>query len=96
MLGALGPPIPGTGGRACPFGPMKPLAMEYIENLTFDEIAVGQSATLVRTLRHEDIQMFAVLSGDLNPTHVDPQYAKSAGFREVNVVDVLPPPATAG
>ena len=25
--------------------------MEYIENLTFDEIAVGDSATLVRTLR---------------------------------------------
>jgi phosphate acetyltransferase len=57
--------------------------MEFIENLTFDEIEVGQSATLVKTLRHEDIQMFAILSGDLNPTHVDPQYAKSAGFREV-------------
>ncbi|MCL4690101.1 MAG: bifunctional enoyl-CoA hydratase/phosphate acetyltransferase [Burkholderiales bacterium] len=57
--------------------------MEYIENLTFDEIEVGQTATLVRTLRHEDIQMFAVLSGDLNPTHVDPAYAKSAGFRDV-------------
>lgn len=57
--------------------------MEYIENLTFDEIAVGDSATLVRTLRHEDIQMFAVLSGDLNPTHVDPEYAKSSRFRDV-------------
>ena len=57
--------------------------MEYIENLTFDEIAVGDTHTLVRTLRYEDIQMFAVLSGDLNPTHVDPQYAKSSSFRDV-------------
>jgi phosphate acetyltransferase len=48
---------------------------DYIENRTFDEIEVGDSATLVRTLRHEDIQMFAIMSGDINPAHVDPEYA---------------------
>ena len=58
-------------------------AMEYIENRTYDEIALGDTATLVRTLRPEDIQMFAVLSGDFNPTHVDPDYARSSQFREV-------------
>ena len=57
--------------------------IEYIENKTFDEIAVGDSATLVRTLRPEDIQMFAIMSGDMNPTHVDPEYARSSSFREV-------------
>jgi phosphate acetyltransferase len=57
--------------------------LEFIENRTFDEIAVGNSATLVRTLRPEDIQMFAIMSGDFNPTHVDPEYARSSGFREV-------------
>ena len=36
---------------------------EYIENRTFDEIAVGDSATLVRTLRHEDIQLYAMKIG---------------------------------
>ena len=41
--------------------------LEFIENRTFDEIAVGDSATLVRTLRPEDIQMFAIMSGDFNP-----------------------------
>jgi phosphate acetyltransferase len=56
---------------------------EYIENRTYDEIAVGDSATLVRTLRPDDIQMFAVMSGDINPTHVDPEYARSSSFREV-------------
>lgn len=56
---------------------------EYIENRTFDEIEVGNTATLVRTLRPDDIQMFAVISGDLNPTHVDPEYARSSSFREV-------------
>lgn len=61
----------------------EPLTLDIIENRTFDEIAVGQSAQLTRTLRPEDIQMFAVLSGDLNPAHVDPEYARSSEFREV-------------
>ncbi|MBI4986115.1 MAG: bifunctional enoyl-CoA hydratase/phosphate acetyltransferase, partial [Rhodocyclales bacterium] len=56
---------------------------ETIENKTYDEIAVGASVTLVRTLRPDDIQMFAVMSGDINPTHVDPEYARSSSFREV-------------
>ncbi|OGA13343.1 MAG: enoyl-CoA hydratase [Betaproteobacteria bacterium RIFCSPLOWO2_12_FULL_63_13] len=56
---------------------------EFIENKTFDEIAVGDTATLVRTLRPEDIQMFAIMSGDINPAHVDPEYAHSSMFHEV-------------
>jgi phosphate acetyltransferase/phosphate butyryltransferase len=43
--------------------------MVAIENKTFDEIEVGQSATLQRTLTEVDIRLFAVLSGDANPTH---------------------------
>jgi phosphate acetyltransferase len=57
--------------------------IEHIENRTFAEIAIGDSARLVRTLRPEDIQMFAIMSGDFNPTHVDPEYARSSAFREV-------------
>ena len=56
---------------------------EFIENLTYDEIAVGDTATLTRTLRPEDIQMFAIMSGDINPAHVDPEYAHSSMFHEV-------------
>ncbi|TPW09054.1 MAG: phosphate acetyltransferase, partial [Acidimicrobiaceae bacterium] len=41
------------------------------------------SASLTRTMRPEDIQMFAIMSGDINPTHVDPEYARSSMFREV-------------
>jgi phosphate acetyltransferase len=59
------------------------IPMEYIENRTYDEIQVGDSATLTRTLKPEDIQLFAVMSGDVNPAHVDPEYAKSSMFREV-------------
>ncbi len=57
--------------------------IDTIENRIFSEIEVGDSSTLARTLRPEDIQMFAIISGDMNPTHVDPEYARSSQFREV-------------
>jgi phosphotransacetylase/acyl dehydratase len=57
--------------------------MEYIENRTYDEINAGDSATLVRTLTEQDIKLFAVMSGDINPAHVDPDYAMGSRFREV-------------
>ena len=58
-------------------------AHDFIQNRTFDEIAIGDAAHLVRTLRPEDIHLFAVMSGDVNPTHVDPEFARSSQFREV-------------
>lgn len=48
---------------------------ELIENHTFDELAVGQSARLLRTLTPQDIQAFAAVSGDTNPAHLDADYA---------------------
>jgi phosphate acetyltransferase len=59
------------------------MASAFIENRTYDEIKVGDSATLVRTLKPEDIQLFAIMSGDVNPAHVDPEYAHSSMFQEV-------------
>ncbi|MCX7960660.1 MAG: bifunctional enoyl-CoA hydratase/phosphate acetyltransferase [Burkholderiales bacterium] len=56
---------------------------EFIENRTFDEIRVGDSASLQRTLDLKDIQLFAIMSGDVNPAHVDPEYAASSLFHEV-------------
>ncbi|MBV2234049.1 MAG: bifunctional enoyl-CoA hydratase/phosphate acetyltransferase [Sterolibacterium sp.] len=61
--------------------PAKPSV--FIENLTFDEIQVGDTATLSQTLTPQDIQLFAIMSGDVNPAHVDPEYADSSMFREV-------------
>jgi phosphate acetyltransferase len=55
----------------------------FIENRTFDEIEVGQSATLARTLTREDIELFAVMSGDVNPAHVDEEYAHSDTFHKI-------------
>ena len=48
-----------------------------IENRTFDEIEVGESAALERALSWRDIELFAVMSGDINPAHVDEEYART-------------------
>jgi phosphate acetyltransferase len=58
-------------------------AADCIENRTFDEIRVGESAELSRRLTMEDIRLFAAISGDLNPTHVDEDFAKSSSFHAV-------------
>jgi len=57
--------------------------MEYIENRTFDEIKIGDSASLIRKLTMDDINLFAVMSGDVNPAHVDVEYAKSDMFHKI-------------
>jgi phosphotransacetylase/acyl dehydratase len=57
--------------------------MDMIENRTFDEIQIGESASLVRTLTREDIELFAVMSGDINPAHVDEEYARSDMFHTI-------------
>lgn len=57
--------------------------MEYIENKTFDEIKIGDKAELTRELKTQDIELFAVMSGDVNPAHVDHEYAKTDIFHKV-------------
>ena len=56
---------------------------ELIENRTFDEIEVGESAALERRLTWRDIELFAVVSGDVNPAHVDQDYARGDRFHEI-------------
>lgn len=57
--------------------------MQCIENRTFDELKPGDTASLVRTLTYEDIERFAIMSGDLNPAHLDETCAKSDMFHRV-------------
>jgi len=57
--------------------------MQFIENRTFDELKVGDSAQLARTLRKQDIELFAAMSGDINPAHMDEDFAKSDIFHKV-------------
>ncbi|MBU3887888.1 bifunctional enoyl-CoA hydratase/phosphate acetyltransferase [Methylosinus sp. KRF6] len=57
--------------------------MNKIENRTFDQLRIGDSASIARTLTDKDIELFAVMSGDVNPAHVDREFAKSDMFHKV-------------
>ncbi|MBR9793328.1 MAG: bifunctional enoyl-CoA hydratase/phosphate acetyltransferase [Gammaproteobacteria bacterium] len=57
--------------------------MEMIRNKPYDSITVGDKATLTRTLTRKDIQLFAIMSGDVNPAHVDEEYANSSQFHHI-------------
>lgn len=54
-----------------------------IENRTFDEIKVGDSASLSHTLTAKDIELFAAVSGNVNPVHVDQTFARDDMFHQV-------------
>ncbi len=54
-----------------------------VENRTFDEIAPGDSASIVRTLTQQDIDLFAIVSGDVNPAHLDSAYAETDLFHRI-------------
>lgn len=56
---------------------------QCIENRTFDEISIGEEASLSRTLTSRDIELFAAMSGDVNPAHVDEAFAKSDMFHKI-------------
>jgi len=55
----------------------------FIVNKTYDEIRVGDSASLTRTLMPEDVKLFAVLTGSFNESASESRYSESGMFREV-------------
>ena len=61
---------------------MRPHA-DFLENHPFAEIRLGDNASLQRQVTERDIQLFATVSGDVNPAHVDALYAKSSHFHEI-------------
>ena len=48
----------------------------------FEDLVVGQEATMARTVSEADIVAYAALSGDYNPVHIDRDYAANTPFRE--------------
>ncbi len=54
-----------------------------LTNRTFDELEIGESASLTRFVSEDDIKLFAATSGDVNPAHLDAAYAATDIFGHV-------------
>lgn len=46
----------------------------------FEDLQIGMSASVSRTISEADILMFAGVSGDTNPVHLDQEFAASTMF----------------
>ena len=49
---------------------------------TFKTIQKGDSFSILRFISEEDVRVFAQVTGDDNPIHVDPEFAKCTRFGE--------------
>jgi 3-hydroxybutyryl-CoA dehydratase len=49
--------------------------------LYLEDLDVGMSATYAKTVSEADIVLFAGISGDSNPVHVDDDYARDTMFK---------------
>jgi phosphotransacetylase len=57
--------------------------MDLIENRTFDEIAIGDTATVEHVLSLQDLQLFAAVSGNISPYHIDEEFARHSLYQGV-------------
>lgn len=47
---------------------------------TYEEISVGDRASFTKTISETDVYLYAGISGDFNPVHIDEEYAKTTPF----------------
>lgn len=52
------------------------------EGVFFEDLAVGQTASFGKTITEADIVLFAAVTGDTNPMHLNAEYAKTTIFKE--------------
>ncbi len=55
--------------------------MEYVKGKTYEELEIGETASFSKTITETDICLFAGISGDFNPMHVDDDYASKTKFK---------------
>ena len=53
-----------------------------MKSYTYDELQIGQSASVTKTVSESDVYAFAGITGDFNPAHIDAVYAEKTFFKE--------------
>jgi acyl dehydratase len=60
--------------------------LKNMKNVTFDEIEVGASASFSHTLAQPGIELLALVSGDVDPFHIQPDGSPS-DLTDSNTID---------
>ena len=48
---------------------------------TYDDLAIGQSASMTKTISEYDVYAYAGITGDFNPVHINEPYAAGTFFK---------------
>ena len=54
--------------------------MSQLTNFTYDELTLGQKASFSKHVTEQDVVLFAAVSGDVNPVHLDEEFAAGTMF----------------
>lgn len=55
--------------------------MSKLQNRTYDELNTGDTAHVTHTVTERDLILFATVSGDVNPVHLDEEFAAATPFK---------------
>ena len=56
--------------------------MSQVTNTPYEALEVGQKAEYTKTVEERHIQLFADMSGDRNPVHLDQEFAAKTMFKD--------------
>lgn len=59
-----------------------PIHTPFVVERPFEEIEIGETASIAKMISEADIVNFAGIIGDFNPVHINPVYAKTTMFGE--------------
>lgn len=55
--------------------------MSMLQNRTYDELNTGDTAAVTHRVTERDLILFATVSGDVNPVHLDEEFAAATPFK---------------
>ena len=55
-----------------------------LNELSYDDISIGQQESFIIKITESMVEKFSNLSGDLNPLHMDNEFAESSSFKKTN------------
>ncbi len=53
-----------------------------MKGLTIKELEIGMEALFQKTITETDVIMYSGITGDMNPAHINDEYAKTSMFKE--------------
>ena len=64
--------------------------MKFQLGKSYEELEIGEEASFTKTITDTDVYLFAGISGDFNPLHVNEEYAKNTPFKQRIAHGALP------